>query len=425
MAEAFNNLEPTAMTAKAFCALLVSALLFVSVPASAAAGSGEIPVSTDTSVRTLDNSAPRVTVFPDGGFVVVWGGYNARARRTGIYARFFTADGQPASRSFRLVENTGKTQLAHQVEADRDGSFLLLWDEEKVFQGGKRNIFVSRFDRRGTALGERILVHAPSEFDRSLPVLALAPDGRFAVAWSALFDPRGTSLSDARIRVFSRRGRPLTGEIVAATGVSQPDLNTYAYPAGLVWNPDGSLTLLYGINTVPLGIDTWIVRVPLDGPPTARRQLTEGPVDTLGDFGQDLAVAADGSILATWAEGDIRAQRFTSDVTPVGEPFVLTAAATDETLQKILPLADGSFLTSWNDRGGRDGDGDGVFARLFSLDGTPLARTFRVNRTTAGNQNEGFPAVGRRGPVVVAWATEEDAESGQGQIVLRLLPVGN
>lgn len=405
------------MAAKTLLVFLITALFLVSVP-GAAAGSGEIPVSTDTSVRTFDNSTPLVTVFPDGGFVVVWTGINRRADLAGIYARFFTADGQPASRSFRLVERTGRWQVASEVEADRDGTFLLAWGEEK-------EVFVRRFDRRGTPLGEKILVHEPSEFGRSLPVLAVAPDGRFAVGWTSLFDPPGTSTSDGRIRVFSRRGRPLTGEIVVATGVPQPDVRSYAFPADLAWNRDGSLTLLYGINTLGVGIDLWIARVPLDGQPLARVRLTQAPVDRPGDLGWSMAVAPDGSIFATWGEGVIRAQRFAPDLTPLGGQLTLSDAPTEEIAPRILPLADRTFLAVWNDSQGRDGDESGVFARLFAFDGTPLSRVFRVNRTTAGSQNEGFPAVGRSGPVIVAWTTTDDVGSDQSQIVLRLLPFGN
>jgi hypothetical protein len=411
------------MTSKLAAVLLTLAVLLVVPAVVTAAGSPEILVSTGPAVRNLSNSNPRMTVFPDGGFVVVWNAYNPRAPQAGIYARFFSADGRPASRAFRLVERTGRDQFAAQVEADGNGSFLLVWNEQKPTGRNGRDVLVRRFNRQGTPLGDRIVVHEPSDLDRSLPYLAVAPDGRFAVAWSALFDAAG-STSETRIRVFSRRGRPLTGEILAATGVSRPELTTYAFPAGLAWTPDGSLALLYGINSVPDGNHIWIVRVELDGRTTERRQLTREPMSVLGDFGWSLAKAEDGTLFAAWGEDALRAQRFGPDVRPIGESFLLSDSPRVEAVPKILPLADRTFLATWSDREGRDGDDGGIYGRLFAFDGTPLSRVFRINRTTAGYQDEAFPAAGRRRPAFVVWTTEVE-QSDLRQIVLRRLPFGN
>ena len=198
-------------------AALVVLAAFVLMPHPAGAAP-PLPQGDEISVSLLENVAhsnPRVAVFPDAGFVVVWtvGPSNGQGRSV-IHARFFAADGTPTSGQFRLVDRSGQSQVADQVVADRDGSFLVAWTEWTSSQ--KASVFVRRFNRDGTPRGPRIQAHAPHKSSRFEGVLAVGADGRFAVAWRAWVDlkPDYRSYVNSIARIFNAQGGPLTKEFL-------------------------------------------------------------------------------------------------------------------------------------------------------------------------------------------------------------------
>jgi hypothetical protein len=63
----------------------------------------------------------------------------------------------------------------------------------------------------------------------------------------------------------------------------------------------------------------------------------------------------------------------------------------------------GAFVVSW-DSDGQDGDGAGIFARLFAAAGTPLGDEFAVNATTAGDQHYSSVAMDDAENFIVVWS---------------------
>lgn len=78
-------------------------------------------------------------------------------------------------------------------------------------------------------------------------------------------------------------------------------------------------------------------------------------------------------------------------------------------------LSDGAFVIIWLEMG-CDGDGYGIFGRVFSSAGTPLSNDFQVNTTSESWQNEPAIASSPGGHVVVVWLSYES-----GNIFARLL----
>lgn len=134
--------------------------------------------------------------------------------------------------------------------------------------------------------------------------------------------------------------------------------------------------------------------------------------------GASLVMSRDGSLMAAWSEDSITARR----LTPAGretESFVVSEKAMEMQLYPALARhADGSFVAVWSEER-RDGAGNGVFGRAFAANGTPLSRDFRVNTTTAGDQQSPAISASSRGPVVVVW--EQIAPDGRADIYARLL----
>lgn len=404
------------MKARNLTALLLVALAFLSVPAIAAPTptpkGAEIRVSTDARVSHRN---PSVSAFRDGGFVVAW------TANGGVRARFLDSRGRPTSGEIPLKMG-GLVGTLDQVVADRDGSFLVVMTSERPVE----SVYVRRFNRNGTPKGKLFRPHLPSHLARSGGVAAIAPDGRFAVAWRALvsWSGEGSDYTNAVVRIFSARGTPLTPEITLREGdpgTFAGDNWTDALPSSLAIAPDGTLSALIQDNgAVDLG--DHLARLNLNGEPSPQVQHIAGcgfPYDTTGS----LAMGADGSVVAAWSCYDAVALRLSPSGAPRGAPFLISQEFSDYQLDPSVALqAGGSFVIVWTDQAEWDGDGKGIFGRAFAPNGTPRTGDFLVNVTTAGDQHEPAIAAPRRGNVLVVWSQTIDGQSGIFARVLAATP---
>ncbi|HEY1378291.1 MAG TPA: hypothetical protein VGF55_15945 [Gemmataceae bacterium] len=139
-------------------------------------------------------------------------------------------------RSRRTVRHPGRTRLAVTALEDRtvpDGTTPFRVDRPTgphyfcaagadaqgnsviVYQGfadnGTYDIYFQRVDADGTPVGDPGLANTPSDGDHVLPALAVAPDGRFVVAWEG-DGPGGDGTCDLWARRFDADGTPVGPE---------------------------------------------------------------------------------------------------------------------------------------------------------------------------------------------------------------------
>jgi hypothetical protein len=69
----------------------------------------------------------------------------------------------------------------------------------------------------------------------------------------------------------------------------------------------------------------------------------------------------------------------------------------------VARLPEGGFVVIWNSER-QDGDGAGVFGKVFGADGQPLSPEFQVNTTTIGDQQDARLAAFGDGTFVVMWS---------------------
>jgi hypothetical protein len=392
--------------------------IIASLPA-VAMGATPLPTGTEIHVNAGSGGlhfAPSVAVFPDGGFVVVWTYGAANGGPTVIHARLFAADGSPASGELRLTEPAAGPQHADHVVADRDGSFLVAWTEDRVPGGPSQpaDVYVRRFRRDGTPKRNRLLVNVDRTNRSDEARLAVGADGRFAVAWSQekfkyfFFD-------NAMVRLFRADGTALNDGILVSPGdpgIGDDTLD--AVPTGVALEPDGGLSVLYEWRVLVDATQIFVKHYSRRGGETRRVQLSHDGDHTLD--GSSLAMARDGSLVAAWSdESDITAERLNSQGVRLSDPFTVSNRRVDiQREPKLAALPDGGFAAAWVEPR-RDGDDDGIFARLLAADGSPLTRDLRMNVTTAGTQSSPEIAAGPQGTVVVVW------QQGGTDIFARLL----
>jgi len=122
------------------------------------------------------------------------------------------------------------------------------------------------------------------------------------------------------------------------------------------------------------------------------------------------ALAFESTLMAAGEQSDVVVRCYSNSVAAIG-----TGIVANEIVQgnQILPdLAavsqdEGGFLLVWQDSNSpADGDGTGIVGRFFGPDCKPVAQSFQVNGSFAGNQAEPTVATVEGGAALVAWTDQ-------------------
>ncbi len=402
-----------------FAAVMVGVALAPVAPAAAAPVLGpEIRVSVS---RVDSQGAPRVGVFADGGFVVVWEAA-AGGASTGpivMHARLFGANGQPVSGEFLLARPANLLALDG-VAADGNDRFAVVWDAEgKAPHTGLpvEQVDVQMFHRNGTPLTGPQVASGPSAGNRYAGIVGSGPGGDVVVAWTAdVGNPdAGPYYFNAVARIFSSRLRPLSGELTLASG--SPTDSSGPYPDAIAQAPDGSLAA--AVTYVGDGVSAYAVRVSADGAVLPVDDVyPDGTCCIPNTFDSSLAMAADGRFFIAWdlarsspssrlpapPPQGILGRLFAADGTAAGDAVIqVNRRALPQgklTEPQVAWLPAGGYLTIWLAEGVNNPWG-GVFGHLLAADGAPYGGDFPLDVTDAGNQDAPALASGPNGAVAV------------------------
>ena len=101
---------------------------------------------------------------------------------------------------------------------------------------------------------------------------------------------------------------------------------------------------------------------------------------------------------------------FGADGSPRTPEIAVSEASGERTEPSVALAENGDFLVAWQ---AGDGTGEGVWARLFASDGTPLTGELQLNTTTGGHQqNPQVRHADESGGYVVVWEGPDGSGSG-------------
>ncbi len=377
---------------------------------------------------------PAVAVLAGGGHVVTWVSDGQDGSDMGVYAQRFDAAGNKVGGEF-LVNSlkTAGAQDNPDITATPDGGFVITWNSSASAASGPWAGYGQRYDGDGNRIGTQFIFGegVDGSSTRIYSKVAALSNGTLVVARNLQFTDAASN--GVVVSRFDDQGTLLTGP--------GSDINQWVSTPKLTAN---GLTLMLG-EVLPLhhGLSTFVVtwaeqsatagngyeirgRVMLpDGSPYSAPFL----IHTARSGDQQVSSIAPlydtgGGFLVAWAEpngtgSDIRYQRFTMEGTRLGPEITANSVLTgDQTQPRIVTLADGSYLITWISAG-QDGSGNGIYARRFAWDDTPLGTEFLLAQTTDGNQTHPDIAVRPDGGIVAVWASENVDGSGYG-VVTRL-----
>ncbi|MGB5550454.1 MAG: hypothetical protein WBO74_08170, partial [Thermoanaerobaculia bacterium] len=193
---------------------------------------GEFVVNTYSTNRQLSN---RVSIAPDGSFVVVWNSFGQDGDDFGVFGQRFDAAGNPAGSEFQVNTYTTDFQGVGTVASAANGGFLVVWVSAADQDGDLTGIFAQRFGAGGSPIGSEFQVNTYTTGLQRGPAATFAPTGEFVIVWNS--------------RLSSPTSYEVRGRRFDANGLAQGDefeVNTYTDGAQRVGSiAQGSFVVVY------------------------------------------------------------------------------------------------------------------------------------------------------------------------------------
>ncbi|MEK6258841.1 MAG: M10 family metallopeptidase C-terminal domain-containing protein [Planctomycetota bacterium] len=316
----------------------------------------EFKVNTTTA---SDQANATVAMNASGAFVVTWTSTGQDGSVNGVYAQMYTSAGVAQGIEFRVNTTTTGNQFNSTVAIDTAGDFVVTWTSAGQ-DGSGNGIYAQRFNSTGTAQGIEFRVNTATANDQGNSTVAMDSNGNFVVTWvSALQDGGGNGIYAKR---YDSAGVVLGIEFRVNT-VTANDQNA----PNLAMDPNGNFVVVWQSN------------------------LQDG-----GGNG-------------------IYAKRYDAAGVVQGSEFkVNTTTANDQVNSTIAMDSSGNFVVVWQSNL-QDGSGNGIYAQRYNSAGVVQGSEFRVNTTTANEQNYASVAMNSTGDYAVAWTSSSNQDgSGNG-----------
>ncbi|CAI8832909.1 serralysin [Pseudomonas sp. IT-P258] len=317
-----------------------------------------------------------VAGLADGGWVVTWfytGGSGD------IYARRFSAAGDPMGDEWRVNTHTAESQDSPAVTALNDGGWVVVWMSRDV-AGNNFTIEAQRYDAAGIAVGGETQVNTTTGDNQiaqySTDVTALK-NGGWLVTWHA------THPGESRFDIYAQRYDATGNRVGSETQVNTNTLNDQYIPAVTALNDGGWLVSWSSFSVAANGSDIYFQRYDANGQAVGGETLVINSPHyaTQSQSFSDVTALADGGWVVTWEAGGeqdgsvmaIYAQRYNAAGQAVGgETLVNTTTDGYQVAAKVTSLEDGGWAVTWMSIGQSSHVNDGVYVQRFSADGTAV-----------------------------------------------------
>jgi hypothetical protein len=370
----------------------------------------EIQVTTTTSASAFQG-APAVAWEPAGDYVVAW--QQQSATTTGgwdIFMAQFGANGVALGPPSQVTSPSGAyCRQAPAVGADAAGDFVIAWQTNEQ-SGGTSGIYAQLYDSSGRLVGPVLHVNTTTAGNAQVPAVAMAPDGRFLVAWQS--DSSDGSGWGIVARAYAAGGTMSSGEIavnVTPTGAQHSSAVAWlpgsaAVAAGrfeVVWtseNQDGAGLGISGIVARsfdgagnPLGGEL-AINAPGSGA-HAHPRLASDPSGNFTVAWENVTAA--GSVVV--------ARRFNAAGVPLSNQAPVDASPTGAEHGPVVAANDiGQVVVIW-DALGSGGVGASVFGQELDSNGQAQGGKVQLNTTTSGEQALAGVGLSAGGNLLVAW----------------------
>jgi len=281
------------------------------------------------------------------------------------------------------------------------------------------NIVIQRYDANGKKIGTEKIVNDHMEGLQHSPDIAMDSYGNFAVVWAGdgelsrnaihimIYDSYGNAVLNHQLQVNTDNNAKCSTPKVAYDDagnilVTWVDLKQGGQNSTIMYR-------VYNSNGNPISSQGILIPENLH-------------YNSVQNYDYDIACDPSGNVVVTWqmtteTNGqDIFAQVFkfanaNGTLTATTPKFVVNQYTTGvQNKPSVAMSAVGTFVISWTSAN-QDGDNFGIFARRFSIDGTPLpilgkTGDVNINTYTVGEQHYSNVSMAPNGNFVVTWSSK-------------------
>ena len=158
---------------------------------------------------------PKISMMPDGRFVVVWEDYSSGRQTPQILMRGFNADGSQRFPDRNVMDTVEGSRLKPDLFLDGNANVVVTWEDD-TGADGYFQIFAKGFNPDGTDRFSKIVVNSKSSGQQRSPSIHGTPTGEFVVVWEDDQDKDGKYTIMAR--AFDSEGRQRIADMIISAG---------------------------------------------------------------------------------------------------------------------------------------------------------------------------------------------------------------
>jgi hypothetical protein len=325
---------------------------------------------------------------------------------------------------------TSSSHTSAAVAANSAGESVVVWQSQnQASSDSGYDVYAIRYDADGNALGTEFLVNTYTTDDQTVPVVAMADDGSFVVAWQSSKQPlsgtTATTYTSIRAQRFSADGSALGSEFRVNTAAGSKWTPAIAMASAgefvIAWTAygqDGSASGVYAKRYDAAGNALTV--------PGATDGTTEFQVNTYTTGSQsNAAVAMDssGNFIITWQSQyqvgsssghDVYGQRYDAAGNALGSEFLVNTYTTNDQYYSAVAMdSAGNFVVTWLSTGGQDGSIYGIYAQRYNASGVAQEAEFQVNTSAYYHQSYPSIACDADGNFTIVWQSDTIANGAE------------
>ena len=333
---------------------------------SGAALGGEFQVNTYTLNSQFDPSV----CCASNSFVVAWTSFQEDASSDGVFGQRFSTSGAFIGSQFQVNAYTAASQGEPDTCCQEDGRFVVVWRSGGPQDGDDYGIFGQAFASGGAPSGGEFQVNTYTTQDQDSPAVCCDGSGGFVVAW--------------RSQAQDGSGSGVFGQGFSAPGVpdgAEFQVNNFTtlgqYRPDICCGPGGGFVVAWDSGDGQDGDSGGVFAQVFSAPGVEVGGEFQVNTYTPG-FQGDPEICCDlEGFTVVWEDnsppGDtepIHGRAFDSLGVPLGAPYLVTDYPGSDADDPVVACApNGDLLVAWETDSGdippRDGDDEGVFARLL------------------------------------------------------------
>lgn len=340
----------------------------------------------------------------NGNFVITWQDFRNGEEQPDIYAQRYSNDGTPLGANFKVNDDVGGAwQERPSICSDSTGNFVITWLDPR---NGDSDVYAQRYLSDGTPVGVNFKVNDDQgNAEQFYPSISADKNGNFVITWS---DNRGGNWNIYAQRYFSD-GTPVGVNYV----VNDNQVSTYQIYTTISSDSNGNYVITWddGRNG---DSDVYAQCYLSDGTPVGVNFKVNDDMGNAWQVGPSISKCRNGNFVIAWRDdrngnNDIYTQRFLSDGTPLDTNFKVNddEGSSVQEFPSISLDGSGNFVITWEDyRNEWQGD---IYAQRYSSDGNPLGTNFKIN-DDIGNAYQNSPSISTdyNGNFVTTWTDDRD-----------------